>query len=129
MVSNTNVNSPFRRYSINMRRIVEYVIPAVCFLMVTLSVQAQQLPGVADDFDAPVDTPAFYKKLYNYSKDRKLLYFIYRGVFNPPSKSEKSSKVLSRKKALSEKDYRGKTIRNIRIMSLEPFGTSINVTS
>ena len=45
---------------------------------------AQVNDSLYDELDAPVDTAYFYKKLYNYSKNRKAAYFLYKSVFNPP---------------------------------------------
>jgi len=90
---------------------------------------AQQVPDTIGDIDAPVDTAIFYKKLFDYSKDRKVIYFLYRTIFNPPVRTIQANKKKQKVPAISVKKYKGRVIRKINILSLDPFGTSINDTS
>jgi len=112
-----------------MFKVVVYFILLFSFSLCTTSLFAQGVPDTIGDIDAPVDTSAMYKKLYNYSKDKKLAYFLFRAVFNPPSKKEKVKSKSAKIVKVPEKKYRGKIIRNIITLSLDPFGTNINDTS
>lgn len=103
------------------------IIPFLCCC--TLKLLAQDIPDKIDDIDAPVDTAAFYKKLYEYSKSRKVVYFLYKSVFNPPVRPVKKKSKKPAVKVLAVKKYKGKIIRHILVQSLDPFGTSIHDTS
>ena len=98
------------------------------FLLWSFDSTSQNIPETIDDIDAPVDTAKFYKKLFEYSKDKKVIYFLYRTIFNPPVRTVTENKKKKKVPAVSEKRFKGKTIRNIVVMSLDPLGTSINDT-
>ncbi len=88
-----------------------------------------QVVEEVDDLDAPVDTAEFYKKLYNYSKEKKFLYVVYRAIFNPPGRPKTKKKAKPVVAGMTPARYKGKIIRNVSIVSYEPFGTSLNDTS
>jgi hypothetical protein len=112
-----------------MKRTLTFLIVGIFSLVFFSNTKAQITQDTTLDFEAPVDTADFYIKLFEYSKDKKFLYWIYRAVFHPPVRSVKVNKKKRKIPALSEKVYRGKTIRNITVLSLDPFGTNINDTS
>ncbi|MBL0341372.1 MAG: hypothetical protein IPP71_10770 [Bacteroidetes bacterium] len=94
-----------------------------------MELAAQNVPEKIDDIDAPVDTAVFYKKLYNYSQNKKFIYFLYKSVFNPPVRSTKTKSKKAKISVLPEKKYKGKIIRKITVQSLDPFGSSIHDTT
>jgi hypothetical protein len=75
------------------------------------------------------DTTDFYYRLHNKAKKRTLTRWIYEGIFrNPVSPSDTSSPMENVQKANDFLGYQGKIVRNIRIVSLDPFGYSVNDT-
>jgi hypothetical protein len=79
------------------------------------------------------DSTHLYKNIESYSKRNKFTGFIYRLIFKPASSDLKNTE--ARKKAykkLIQKPYRnfeGKIIRNIHIVTLDPFGYSVSDTT
>lgn len=100
----------------------------ILFFAVYSSASAQVVEEI-DELDAPVDTAEFYKKLYNYSKEKKFLYVVYKAIFNPPGRQKAKKKAKPVVAGLTAKKYKGKIIRNVYIISYEPFGTSLTDTS
>jgi hypothetical protein len=100
---------------------------------------AQQTPVKTDSFDIShpaisqqtpdkKDTLEVYKKIETYSKKRKLTTFLYSLVFKPVASISLRTgppKLLH----LSYGHYEGKVIRNINIVTLDPFGYSVSDTS
>lgn len=101
----------------------------LCSFFPFFKLSAQNVPDSTVDFDAPLDTAKFYKKLFDYSKDRKFLYMLYRSVFNPPVRTVATKKKKSKIVAVPVNRYKGKVIRKISVVNLEPFGSSIDDTS
>jgi hypothetical protein len=85
--------------------------------------------SIYNELEVPVDTAYFYKKLYNYSKNRKAAYFIYKSVFNPPKWVNATTKKSRKKKSDPARKFENKIIRRIEVISLDPTGTSITDTS
>ena len=78
------------------------------------------------------DSTTLYKNIESYSKRSKFKTFIYRLVFKPVATGSKK-KESKRKgyKKLIQKPYNafeGKIIRNIEVVTLDPFGYSANDT-
>jgi hypothetical protein len=85
------------------------------------SVFAQQTP-------AKNDTTQIYKNIESFSVKRKFTKFIYKLFFKPASAATKKEAKKKTYKKLIQKPYssfEGKTIRNINIVTLDPFGNSI----
>src|SRR5688572_14094525 len=105
----------------------------ILLLMVFLTAGQTAFAQVSEEdlegFDEPPDTADFYKRLYKYSKNKKFLYFIYKGVFNPPVKKSSKKVVKKVKDELRPDIYEGRVIRKINIVVLEPFGTSLTDAS
>lgn len=99
------------------------------FFLFACAASAQVVVEQDEEFDAPTDTAEFYKKLYKYSKDRKILFFVYKTVFNPPVRQKPKKKAKPVRTGVTAKKYKGKIIREIRITPFEPFGTSLNDTA
>ncbi len=101
------------------------IILVLILIITALPAKGQIISEPLDDFETVSDTAEFYKKLYHYAKSHKLLYVVYKSIFNPPVTV---SKVPRKKKAATFpiEHYSGKVIRKIYIRSLEPFGTSMN---
>src|SRR5664279_2032450 len=78
------------------------------------------------------DSTILYKKIETFSKRNKFNTFLYRLIFKPIaiiSKKEATKKVY---KNLIQKPYssfQGKIIRKIDIVTLDPFGYSVNVSA
>ncbi len=96
----------------------------VFFLLLVLNLQV----GVAQEKPAKIDSTNIYDRIEDYSKRSKFTNFIYGLIFQ--SSPEKSSKEPSVKKhsGQSYAGFEGKTIRNIRIEVLDPFGYSMDDT-
>jgi hypothetical protein len=102
------------------------IILSFIILFISESVFAQQTP-------AKTDSTKLYKDIESYSKKSKFTKFLYGLVFKPVAAQTKKKK--GRKKGykkLIQKPYsafEGKTIRNIYIETLDPFGYSIADTN
>lgn len=97
--------------------------------MVPYGISAQTNDSLYQELESPVDTAYFYKKLYKYSKTKKVAYFIYKSVFNPPKWVDATKKVKKKNKTDPNKKFVGKIIRKIEVISMDPTGTSITDTS
>ncbi|MBL7915625.1 MAG: hypothetical protein JNL49_11330 [Bacteroidia bacterium] len=102
---------------------------SLLFIFSSAPSHGQVNDSIYDELDVPVDTAYFYKKLYNYSKNRKAAYFIYKSVFNPPKWVNATAKKSRKKKSDPTKKFENKIIRKIEVISLDPTGTSITDTS
>lgn len=102
---------------------------SLLFIFSSAPSHGQVNDSIYDELDVPVDTAYFYKKLYNYSKNRKAAYFIYKSVFNPPKWVNATTKKSRKKKSDPTKKFENKIIRKIEVISLDPTGTSITDTS
>ncbi|MFM2369983.1 MAG: hypothetical protein RL619_2300 [Bacteroidota bacterium] len=71
------------------------------------------------------DSSEVYKDIQTYSKKRKFTKLIHKLIFRPVNLKTKKEKVV-RKNHL---DFEGRTIRNINIITLDPFGFSENDTT
>lgn len=79
------------------------------------------------------DSTQLYKNIESYSKRSRFTGFIYRLIFKPVA-TDSTSKAVKRKayKKLVQKPYNtfeGKIIRNIDVVTLDPFGYSISDTT
>ena len=78
------------------------------------------------------DTATLYRNIESYSKQSKTKRFIYHLFFKPVSSADKKKEAKKKGyKKLIQKPYigfEGKPIRNIEIISLDPFGYSANDT-
>jgi hypothetical protein len=77
------------------------------------------------------DSTALYKNIESYSKQSKFRTFIYRLVFKPIAAITKKKTKKKVYKKLIQKPYytfEGKIIRNISIVTLDPFGYSVTDT-
>jgi hypothetical protein len=68
------------------------------------------------------DSTAFYKKIKGLSSKRKFTRWVYEAVF----KDSTTDYIISPKVSDNYNKYRGKIIRRIEIVSLDPFGTSVD---
>jgi hypothetical protein len=95
--------------------------------------------GLICDFalgqESPVksDSSHFYKDVESYSKRSKLTTFLYGMVLKPatPVSKQKVGKRKTNKKLIQKpySSFEGKIIRNINIVTLDPFGYSVTDTS
>jgi len=78
------------------------------------------------------DSTSLYKDIESFSKRRKITQFMYRVFFKPavPVSSLKTSKKKGYRKLIQKpySTFEGKTIRNIKIETLDPFGYSMTDT-
>lgn len=75
-----------------------------------------------------------YKKLEDYSKQKKFTKFIHKLIFRPvesqrPSQSRRKIKEKTPEMVNTYDRYEGKIIRKINITTLDPFGYSVNDTA
>lgn len=90
--------------------------------------------SLANDFAFAQETPIskdsthLYENIENYSEQGKFTKFVYRLFFKPSTPV--LAKIKKRKKRTQKPYYtfEGKTIRNINIVTLDPFGNSIGDT-
>jgi hypothetical protein len=78
------------------------------------------------------DSTTLYKNIETYSKRNKFNTFLYRLIFKPISIITKKEATRKGYKKLIRTPYvkfQGKIIRNINIVTLDPFGYSVNDTS
>jgi hypothetical protein len=98
------------------------------FILISISefASAQQTP-------VKKDSTQLYKKIESYSGQSKLKEFVYGLVFKPVVPSSKNKQVKKKVyKKLIQKPYttfEGKIIRNINIVTLDPFGYSATDTT
>jgi hypothetical protein len=84
--------------------------------------------ATAQDKTVKKDSTKVYKKIENYSKKNKFRKFVYKLLFKSARTSKPSSKSLKNKYAIV-KDFEKsecKIIRNINIVTLDPFGYSVS---
>src|SRR5687768_13302717 len=101
-------------------RAVLIVLLSVFF---SLSGYAQNKPEVEK-----TDSTKVYKDIETFAKKTKFTKFLHRLVLKPvikkPSKKKKSTRLVQQ----TYKQYEGKIIRSVSILTLEPFGTSLRDT-
>ena len=95
------------------------------FICMAMSVSAQKTP-------VKKDSTKIYKDIETYSKKGKFTKFIYQLIFKPVASlsSKKKAKKKIYPKLIQRKysAFEGKTIRNINIETLDPFGYSVTDT-
>jgi len=106
-----------------------YLIAIFFQLIFVSTICAQQTDKSNVNTRAPADTAEFYHKLFEYSKERKPLFFLYRVIFHPTLRTVKVKGEKRKIPALSENIYQGKIIRNVHVLNMDPFGTNINDTT
>ncbi len=75
------------------------------------------------------DTTDLYYRLHKKAKKHKVTEWIYDGIFTDPIVTRDTFPMITkRKKKNAFLAYQGKVIRNVRIISLDPFGFSVNDT-
>ena len=102
------------------------IIISVFILLIFCGFASAQEPSVKKD------STTFYKNIESYSKQSKFKTFMYSLVFKPAhSANKKESKKKGYKKLIQKpyNDFEGKIIRNINIVTLDPFGYSVNDTT
>jgi hypothetical protein len=77
------------------------------------------------------DSLKIYRKIHRIASKRKLTYLLYKTVFVEPDPSVKAPPTVIKEKSTAKKKdplikFKGKIIRNIEIIRLDPFGTDIN---
>jgi hypothetical protein len=85
------------------------------------------LPAVAQQTQVKPDSIEVYKKIESFSKKGKFTGFIYSLVFKPAvliSSKKKHPEI----RQLPYSKFEGKIVRNINIVTLDPFGYSVNDT-
>ncbi len=112
---------------------------ALKFKLLLLLALLAIMPAVAQVEPTPKDTvkekqDKMYKKLEDYSKRKKFTKFLHKLIFKPvreqkPTQSRKKTKKRTPEMTTSYRQYEGKTIRNIKIETFDPFGYSLNDTT
>ena len=89
--------------------------------------------AIAQQIPAKTDSTKIYKNIEIYSGQSKLKTFVYKLIFKPVAANSSKKKVKKKTyKKLIQKPYssfEGKPIRNIDIVTLDPFGYSANDTT
>jgi hypothetical protein len=85
---------------------------------------------VAQDVHIKKDTSRVYRNIERFSKKSKFTKFLYRLVFRPVSTAPiTTSNTNHNHSQIIYKDYEGKIIRNIKIVTINPFGYTLKDTS
>lgn len=92
-----------------------------CLLLFALLIGAGAFSQTTEQ-QAKQDSAAVYRKIEKYSKKRKWTSFVHGLIFEPLT----PNKLKARKRAQARrfKDYQGKIVRKIDIITLDPFGFS-----
>ena len=102
------------------------------FILISLSFSLYESACAQQD-SIKADTTALYRNLETFSERSKFTRFMYRIVFKPvaPVVKEKNVKKKAYKKPVQKpyKTFEGKIIRNIGIITLDPFGYSATDTT
>ncbi len=98
-----------------------FFIAWITLLFSTLPAFGQQND---EEEEGKKDTSIVYKKIKEVAYKRKLTRFIYEAVFTDSS----SGPTISPIKKDNYNKYKGKIVRNIEIITLDPLGTSVNET-
>jgi hypothetical protein len=98
------------------------------FIIIFISLFAGNLSS-AQQRKAAIDTTRRYENIESYSGRSKFTQFMYRLVFKPVAPNSKKDQAMKKAyRKLLQNPYaafEGKTIRNINIITLDPFKTSI----
>jgi len=99
----------------------KYFIPFFVLILISDFASAQQ-------DTVKTDSTQLYKNIESYSKRNKFTRFVYRLIFNPvtPDSQTKAYKKLIQKPYST---FEGKIIRNIDVVTLDPFGYSVSDTT
>jgi hypothetical protein len=102
------------------------------FILFLFSISAGDFVYAQQD-SVKTDSTKLYKNIESYSKRSKFTRFMYRLIFKPVAPDSKSNPVKRKAyKKLIQKPYstfEGKIIRNIDVVTLDPFGYSTSVTT
>jgi len=89
-------------------------------------------PAFAQETPAKPDSTTLYKNIEAYSRQSRFKTFIYRSIFRPATPVTKNKAIRKKTyKNLIQKPYdtfEGKIIRNIEVVTFDPFGYSISDT-
>lgn len=89
--------------------------------------------SVAQKTPSNADSSNVYNQIESYSKKNKLTSFFYQLLFKPLANNSETygvdPKVYKKLKRRTFKNFEGKIIRNIKIVTLDPFGFSAEDTS
>lgn len=94
----------------------------IFFFIFCQSVYCQQKP-------IEKDSTKIYRKIETYSKKNKFTKLIHKLIFNPITKKSKSKRRSSTVPTKNYLKFEGKKIRNIEVVTLDPFGYSENDTA
>ena len=78
----------------------------------------------AQEKDIQKDTAKVYRNIENYSKKRKFTHYIHKLIFEPVAKQKIRKSSFQKIKKTNFTAYEGKIIRNLKIITLDPFGYS-----
>ena len=98
------------------------IIISIILCLVLQSVCAQVQKPKKDAKEMKKDSAAMYKKIQNYSKKRKFTKTLHKLLFRANKPKKKEAEIVEKK---DRTNYNGKIIRNINIVTLDPFGHSV----
>lgn len=96
-------------------------IPTIILLLMSFSLPAQE-------DNAKNDSIKLYSNIESYSERSGFTRLMYRLFFEPVVKGPKERKLPLQAEQMPYSSFEGKTIRNIHIVTLDPFGNSIGDT-
>jgi outer membrane protein assembly factor BamA len=103
-----------------------------CFIPFIVLILISEFASAQQD-TVKTDSTHLYKDIESYSKRSKFTGFIYRLIFKPVASDPKNKEVKKKVyKKLIQKPYsafEGKIIRNIDVVTLDPFGYSASDTT
>jgi len=103
-----------------------------CFILFFVLILTSDFASAQQD-SVKTDSTKIYKNIETYSRQSKLKTFVFRLIFKPVTPDTKNKKVGKKTyKKLIQKPYstfEGKIIRNIDVVTLDPFGYSASDTS
>jgi len=104
----------------------------ITFILFFISISTNDF-AYAQQKPAKTDSTILYKNIESYSKKSKFAKFMYKLVFRPvtpkPPKKKVKKKVYKKLIKKQYSAYEGKIIRNIDIVTLDPFGFSVTDTN
>ena len=92
----------------------------IFFVLIIFSYQL----SFAQENGKKIDSSKMYRKIEKYSKKRKFTKFVYKLIFEPVAEQKVRKSSFQKIKKPNYIQYEGKIIRNIEIITLDPFGFS-----
>ena len=123
------LNSTNTKKNIAVKFTYRQVIIILACLFTSFNIQAQEKPQ-RDKDQVRVDSIKIYKIIKDFSLKNKVTYWIYKFVFiDPDSTMQIKAGKRNKSKPNSNAKYAGKFIREVEIITLDPFGITVYDTA